>query len=108
MTNKQDMPEEIRHAAKKVIEHFEKQGIREWAIGGAARHQIEKIGAQGRLKDAIAQWAAIERINGFQDREIYRKFYLTTGIDVLGALDGSRSRLEFETLAQRIEGWYSK
>lgn len=75
---------------------------------GAARNQIEKIGAQQRLKDAIAQWAAIERINGRQDREIYRKFYLTTGVDVLGALDGKQTRADFEKLTQRIEGWYAQ
>lgn len=75
---------------------------------GAATRQIEKIEAQERLKAAIAQWAGVERFNGRQDREIYRKFYHATGIDVLGALDGGRTRVEFEELAQRIEGWYLK
>lgn len=74
---------------------------------GIANKQIEKIGAQQRLKDAVAQWAAIERVNGFNDREIYRKFYLTTGVDVLGALDGQRTRAEFEEMAQRVERWYA-
>lgn len=75
---------------------------------GAATRQIEKIAAQERLKSAIAQWAAIERINGRHDREIYRKFYHATGIDVLGALDGQRTRVEFEELAERVERWYLK
>ena len=75
---------------------------------GAASRQIEKIEAQERLKAAIAQWAAIERVTGRQDREIYRKFYHATGIDVLGALDRGRTRVEFEEMAQRIEGWYLK
>lgn len=73
---------------------------------GAARRQIEKIEAHDRLKETIAQWAGIERAAGREDREIYRKFFLTTGTDVLTALDGSRTRQDFETLSQRIEGWY--
>lgn len=79
----------------------------DFAGKGAVNRQLEKIEAHGRLKHRLAQWAAIERMTGCTDREIYRKFYLTTGIDVLTALDGSRGRQEFEALAQRIEGWYS-
>lgn len=73
---------------------------------GLQNHQIAKIEAQERLKTAIAQWAAIQRVRGHIDQEIYKKFYLTTGVDVLTALDGSRSRQEFEALADRIERWY--
>lgn len=79
-----------------------------YAAVGAVKSQIEKIAAQQRLKDAVAQWAAIERVNGRQDREIHKKFFMTAGVDVLTALDGSRTRQEFETMAQRIEGWYLK
>lgn len=78
------------------------------AAKGVANRQAEKIAAQGELKEAIAQWAAIERLNGFADREIYKKFYLTTGLDVLSALDGSHSRQEFEDMANRVKEWYSK
>lgn len=78
----------------------------DFAGRGVMNRQIEKLETHGRLQHAIAQWAAIERQKGLNDREIYRKFYLTTGIDVLSALDGSRSRQEFETLATQIEGWY--
>lgn len=76
------------------------------AAKGVANRQIEKIAAQGELKDAIAQWAAIERSKGFNDREIYRRFYLSTGMDVLTALDGSRSRQDYLTTAERVRGWY--
>ena len=76
------------------------------AAKGVANRQAEKIAAQADLKEAIAQWAAIERLQGFDDREIYKKFYLTTGLDVLSALDGSHSRQEFEDMANRIKEWW--
>lgn len=76
------------------------------AAKGVANRQMEKIAAQGELKDAIAQWAAIERSRGFTDREIYRRFYLSTGMDVLTALDGSRTRQDYLTTAERVKGWY--
>lgn len=78
------------------------------AGAGAANRQIEKIAAQERLKETIALWAAIGRQQGFEDRQLYRKFYLTTGIDVLSALDGARTRIEYEELTKRIEGWIYK
>lgn len=76
------------------------------AAKGVANRQAEKIAAQAELKEAIAQWAAIERLKGFDDREIYKKFYLTTGTDVLSALDGSHNRQEFENMANRIKEWW--
>lgn len=76
------------------------------AAKGVANRQMEKIEAQGELKEAIAQWVAIERSRGFNDREIYRRFYLSTGMDVLSALDGSRSRQDYLITAERVKGWY--
>ena len=58
---------------------------------------------QFRKKDE----AAIEREKGFSDREIYKKFYLTTGVDVLSALDRSKTRVEYVELAETVKGWYS-
>lgn len=72
----------------------------------AANRQMEKIEAQNELKDTIAQWAAIEREKGFNDREIYRRFYLSLGMDVLTALNGTRTRQDYLTTAERIKGWY--
>jgi len=66
---------------------------------------IEKIQAQTRLKDAISQWAGIQRYKGRGDRESYRRFYLATGLDVLGALSKDLSRQDYETLAIKVEGW---
>lgn len=77
------------------------------AARSVANRQMEKIAAQDELKEAIAQWAAIERLQGFNDREIYRKFYLTIGLDVLSALDGSHSRQDFINMANRIKEWYN-
>lgn len=74
---------------------------------GKMNKQFDKIEAHQRLNNAIAQWAAIQRLDGHSDREIEKKFYLTTGCDVLTALDGGRSRQEFEKMSERIEGWYS-
>lgn len=76
------------------------------AAKGVANRQAEKISAQSDLKESIAQWAAIERLKGYSDREIHKKFYLTTGSDVLSALDGSHSRQEFTDMSDRIKGWY--
>lgn len=76
------------------------------AVGVVKSHR-EKMSAHENLKHVIAQWAAIERANGRADREIYRKFFLTVGVDVLTALDASRSRQDFETLSKKIEGWYA-
>lgn len=77
-----------------------------FAARGASNRHIEKIAAQKDLEDAIAQWAAIERLKGFVDREIHKKFYLCAGVDVLTALNGSQTRQDFETLTTKVKGWY--
>lgn len=73
---------------------------------GVSNRQIEKIQAQNDLKDAIAQWAGIERHKGFSDSEIHKRFYLTAGVDVLTALAASQTRQDFETLTAKVKGWY--
>lgn len=75
------------------------------AAKGQANRQIEKIAAHKRLSDAIAQWAAIQRFKGRSDEMTYKRFYLTSGIDVLSALGADRTRQEYEELAARVEGW---
>jgi len=67
--------------------------------------QIERIQAQQRLDAAIAQWAGIQRHKGRSDGESYRRFFLTTGVDVLTALSLPRS--DMEALASKVEGWYN-
>ncbi len=77
-----------------------------FAARGVVNKHIEKIAAHQHLSEVIAQWAGWERSKGRSDQESYRRFYLTTGMDVLSALDASRPRQEFESLAMTVEGWY--
>lgn len=78
------------------------------AANGAMARQMERIAAHGRLKDTIAQWAAIERERGFSDREIQRRFFHTMGMDVVSALDATRARSEMDALSVKIESWWRK
>lgn len=71
---------------------------------GALNRQIEKIEAQERLREAIALWAGIQRQRGRSDSESYRRFYLSTGVDVLSAM-ALDDRAAYETMAQRVEEW---
>ena len=73
-----------------------------------AKCQAEKIEAQKELIDSLAQWAAIQRQDGFTDQELYRKFFLTTGSDVLSALSASHNRQEYQDMADTVKGWYEK
>lgn len=74
------------------------------AARGALNKQLEKHAAQQRLTAAIEQWAGVRRAAGEDDRSILRRFYLTTGVDVLSAMAGSRA--DMDALAARVEGWY--
>jgi len=73
------------------------------AAAAQAQNRIERIQAQQALSDAIAHWAGYQRHLGRADGETYRRFYLTTGVDVLTALTLPRS--EMETLTARVKGW---
>jgi hypothetical protein len=75
------------------------------AAKGSMNRQSEKIEAHQALQQAIAIWAGYERAKGHNDREIQRLFYFKAGFDVLSALDGSRSRKEFETITDSVMGW---
>lgn len=76
------------------------------AIAGKAAYNrsVERHEAREGAEEAIAQWAGIQRAKGRSDSETYRRFYLTTGSDVLTALSGDRASLE--TLGQRVRSWY--
>lgn len=75
------------------------------AGAGAINRQIERIQAQQRLNAAICQWAGIQRWKGRPDSESHRRFYLTTGVDVLTAL--TLPRADMEALAEKVEGWFT-
>lgn len=70
---------------------------------GAMNRQIERWGSQERLRKAIEQWAGIQRHRGRSDAESYRRFYLTTGVDVLSAL--ALDRQAMDGLADKVESW---
>jgi DNA repair protein RadD len=72
---------------------------------GAANRAVERHEAQARLQAAIEQWAGVRRAAGEDDQTIYRRFYLTTGVDVLSAMTGKRA--EMDSLAQKVESWYA-
>jgi superfamily II DNA or RNA helicase len=75
---------------------------------GAANRQIEKITAHMQLQETIAQWAGYERAKGYNDREIHKRFYLTAGVDILSALDGSHGRKEYDIINETVKGWMEK
>mgnify|MGYP001571949761 CR=1 FL=1 len=85
-------------------------GMAAGAIAGAAgvKRQMEKIAAHNHLKETIAQWAGIQRAKGLEDSEIHRKFWHTTGFDVLTALDATRPASEMNSLNQIIQSWWRK
>lgn len=78
------------------------------AGAGAANRQIAKHAAQGRLRDAFAQWGAIQRARGISDQQAYRKLYQALGMDLLSALHKDRTAAEYEATAQIVEGWYAR
>ena len=92
--NPADIAERVAHASGNPI-----------AGKGAANRQIEKIKSHERLSHAIAQWAAVKRLEGRDDREIQKMFYMTLGIDVLSALDASKPRAEMDKMSEIVEGW---
>lgn len=75
----------------------------QYAGAAAVNHQIERIGMQQRLDQAIAAWAGLQRHLGRDDQQSYRRFYLTLGVDVLTAR--SLPRADMEKLATTIESW---
>jgi len=81
-------------------------GLPDYAAKGHVNRQMEKHHAQQRLKAAINQWAGIQRHLGRDDQQSYRRFFLTTGVDVITATCGTRP--EMEKLAEKVEGWIEK
>lgn len=71
---------------------------------GAVNRQMDRIGSQVALKDAIEQWAGIRLHGGDEERTVHRRFYLTTGMTVLQAM--ALSRAEMDDLRVTVEGWY--
>jgi hypothetical protein len=76
------------------------------AAMGAAKKQQERFIAQQRLSNAIAQWAAIERDKGREDRSTHKRFYLATKMSVLEAL--ALPRQGMDEIATIVEGWFTQ
>lgn len=89
-----DMPadEYRQHLEQKFVPHL---GI----LAGMKRHRLQQD-AIGQLREAMAQWGGYERAAGKPDSEIYRKFFLTFGIDMLSAQ--SLKTDDASALTQRI------
>lgn len=73
------------------------------AAKSALRDQIERIAAHNELAEAIAWWAGLQRAKGRDDGEIYRRFYLATGQDMVTALSGKRA--ELIQLTETVRQW---
>lgn len=72
------------------------------AGASAFKKQVDKIGAQKDLAEAIAHFAGKEKFEGkTNNAEVDRKFFLTFGTDVLTALGGSAK--EMRELQGRLE-----
>jgi len=76
---KVDMPVAEYRAALQA-KHMPQIGI----LAHTTRH-VERQGAVATLRDTMAHWAGYERHDGLSDSEIYRKFYLRFGVDMIGA-----------------------
>ncbi len=66
----------------------------------------ERIDAQNKLQNAIAQWAGYYKFKQWDDSKIYRKFYFNFGIDVATAMTLNTERateLLNTILSARIE-----
>lgn len=71
----------------------------------AVNNQIDKIKAQQDLSEAIALWAGHQRALGRSDQESYRRFFLTAGVDVLGALAADNDRATYDKMTETVKGW---
>lgn len=73
---------------------------------GTIKKQIAKIAAQNELREAIAQWAGIQRALGHDDERSHKWFYIKTGVSVLGALAKTNTREQYEKMTAEVKGWY--
>lgn len=73
------------------------------AGAGAANRQIERIGAQNRLKEAVAVWFGDRLARGEEYAMTEKRFYATMGMSTLEAY--ALPRADMERLSATIEGW---
>lgn len=89
--------------AEVIANRMKAAGAPEVAWRGAAKRIGEKRDAQELLTNNIAVWAGYQQHYGMTDAEIYRKFFLLFGTDVMSAqLLGKKESLE---LAEKINDY---
>jgi superfamily II DNA or RNA helicase len=66
-------------------EFYAPNGLPKPAQLAARKNHIIRQESQKLLRESIAMWAGVERANGLSDREIYKKFYLKYGVDIMTA-----------------------
>ena len=74
------------------------QGVPQIGIMANVKRHVTRQETVSVLRDTMAQWGGWERARGLSDKEIFRKFYLTYGVDWLTAqaskTDGALSLTE--------------
>lgn len=63
--------------------HLQSRHAPQIGIMAGVKRQREKLEELEELKAVMAQWCGIERAKGLTDSQIYRKFYITFGVDVM-------------------------
>jgi superfamily II DNA or RNA helicase len=98
---------ELRAVAERAIwddetarEHYTAQRIPAIGVAANVKRQRETREAQDVLRDRIADVSGQWRASGADDAQIYRRFFLTYGIDVLSAC-GLKAK-EATALAERM------
>lgn len=69
-----------------------------WAMGHVKKHDAHRT-AQSELQTAMAWWAGEHRALGRSDSEIFRRFYLTFGVDWMTAQAQDRDQMN------KLYGW---
>jgi len=77
-------------------------GVDDMVRAGIRNRHAARCEAQDELRATIALWAGYHRDQGRDDSQIYRLFYLTYGVDVLGAQVLKRKEAEALTLRLQI------
>lgn len=77
------------------------QGLPHTHVLGNAKHHAARLAAAENLRDAMAWWAGEKRAAGQCDSEIFRRFFLTFGVDWLSAQ--ALPRADLEDLAARVD-----
>lgn len=83
-------------------------GARAGAVAGpgaaqrAMKNQIERIETQKELVRAVARWAGIQKVHGYSDRQIHKKFYIEMDKTISEALAEPRAEM-LETIERLQE-----